>query len=210
MNVSSDNDALSQRLRDGGSIDTAELCQLNAALAAEAERAGLLDIAYEMHDSPIGPILLAATRAGLVRVGLPIEGGDAVLDQLSAKVSRRILIATRVPITTARRQLDEYFAQRLMRFDVALDWRLTGGFRRRVLDAAQDIPYGQTASYRDVATRAGNPKAVRAAGTALATNPLPIVVPCHRVVRSDGQLGAYRGGTDAKALLVAMEREAER
>ncbi|MHB8692784.1 MAG: methylated-DNA--[protein]-cysteine S-methyltransferase [Solirubrobacteraceae bacterium] len=210
MNITADSDALPQRLRDEVSIDADHFQRLTATLAAQADREGLLDIAYETHDSPLGPMLVAATHAGLIRVGLPLEGESAVLDELSTKVSRRILIASRPAITSARRQLDDYFAQRLTSFDVALDWQLTGGFRRRVLDAAREIPYGQTASYRDVATRAGNPNAVRAAGTALATNPLPIVVPCHRVVRSDGHLGAYRGGPDAKALLIAIEEEAVR
>ncbi len=129
-----------------------------------------------------------------------------MLDELARRISRRILIASRPAITTAHRQLDEYFAHRRMRFDVALDWRLTAGFRRQVLNAAGEVAYGQTASYRDIATRAGTPNAVRAAGTALATNPLPIVVPCHRVVRADGRLGAYRGGPAAKAALVALEQ----
>jgi methylated-DNA-[protein]-cysteine S-methyltransferase len=109
-------------------------------------------------------------------------------------------------VTQARHELDEYFEHRRTRFDIPLDWRLTAGFRRRVLDAAARIPYGQTASYAHVAAQAGSPRAVRAAGSALANNPLPIVVPCHRVLRSSGELGAYRGGSEAKALLVSLEK----
>jgi methylated-DNA-[protein]-cysteine S-methyltransferase len=143
-----------------------------------------------------------------VRVGLPAEDEDAVLDELARRVSVRVLHASRDALTHARRQLDEYFDGSRRTFDVALDWRLTRGFRREVLRATAQIPYGQTASYKQVATRAGSPGAVRAAGTALATNPLPIVVPCHRVLRSGGALGAYRGGPEAKAQLLTLERAA--
>jgi methylated-DNA-[protein]-cysteine S-methyltransferase len=208
MNIASDTHEIEQRLHGAASIDPGEWGRLTGELARRAEVEGLLDVAYERHDSPLGSLVLAATRDGLVRVGLPAEGEDAVLDELARRVSGRILVASRAEITNTRRQLDEYFAYRRTRFDVVLDWRLTGGFRRQVLNAARGIPYGQTVSYREVATRAGSPGAVRAAGTALATNPLPIVVPCHRVVRSGGQLGAYRGGAEAKATLVELERGA--
>jgi methylated-DNA-[protein]-cysteine S-methyltransferase len=177
-------------------------------LARRAEAEGLIDVAYERHDSPLGSILLGATAEGLVRVGLPAEDEDAVLDELARRVSVRVLHASRDALTHARRQLDEYFDGSRRTFDVALDWRLTRGFRREVLRATAQIPYGQTASYKQVATRAGSPGAVRAAGTALATNPLPIVVPCHRVLRSGGALGAYRGGPEAKAQLLTLERAA--
>lgn len=160
----------------------------------------------EGHDSPLGSIVVAATHDGLVRIGLPIEGEDAVIDELAHRISGRILHAPRTSINQARCQLDEYFELHRTQFDVARDWQLTGGFRRQVLAATAEIPYGQTASYRDVATRAGSPRAVRATGTALATNPLPIIVPCHRVLKSSGQLGAYRGGPEAKAQLVELER----
>lgn len=174
-------------------------------LAARAAAEGLVDVAVQRHDSPLGTLLIGATEAGLVRVGLPAEDEDAVLDELARRVSARVLVAPRDSLTRARRQLDEYFAGRRRAFDVALDWRLTAGFRREVLLATARIPYGRTASYREVATQAGSPAAVRAAGTALATNPLPILVPCHRVLRSGGAIGAYRGGSEAKAALLRLE-----
>jgi methylated-DNA-[protein]-cysteine S-methyltransferase len=140
-----------------------------------------------------------------VRVGLPAEGEDAVLDELARRVSPRVLRAAREPVTRARRQLDEYFAGRRRSFEVPLDWRLARGFRREVLRATARIPYGRTASYREIAGEAGSPRAFRAAGTALARNPLPILVPCHRVLPSGGGLGDYRGGAEAKARLLSLE-----
>ncbi|CAN0481948.1 unnamed protein product, partial [Phaeothamnion confervicola] len=176
-----------------------------AGLGARAADEGLVDVAFERHDSPLGAILVAATELGLVRVGLPACDEDEVLDDLAARISPRILAGPRAAVTQARHELDEYFAGRLRDFAVPLDWRLTTGFRREVLRATARIPYGGTSSYRDMAIEAGSPRAVRAAGTALATNPLAIVVPCHRVVRSDGTLGRYGGGVDAKALLLGLE-----
>jgi methylated-DNA-[protein]-cysteine S-methyltransferase len=176
-----------------------------AALSERAEAEGLLDVAVERHDSPLGTLLLGATSEGVVRVALPIEDEDAVLDELAARISPRVLRGARAPLTDARHQLDEYFDRRRHTFQVPLDWRLSSGFRREVLRATAQIPYGATASYRDVATSAGRPLAVRAAGTALARNPIPIVVPCHRVLRAGGQLGSYRGGADAKAQLLTLE-----
>lgn len=196
---------IEERLRDAPAIDPQNWRRVTVTLAQRAETENLIDVAFERHDTPLGPIIVAATRQGLVRIGLPAEGEDAVLDELSRRISGRILQAPRPAVTQARGQLDEYFEQRRTRFDVALDWQLTGGFRREVLTATAEIPYGHTASYTDVATRAGSPRAVRAAGTALATNPLPIVVPCHRVLKRSGELGAYRGGPDAKATLIALE-----
>lgn len=176
-----------------------------ARFAARAVSAGLVDVAYEDHDTPLGPIRLGATRAGIVRVGLPAEDPDAMLEQLAREISPRILHAHNHALTAVRHQLDEYFAAQRRGFDVALDWSLTRKFRRLVLEATAQIPYGTTSTYRQVATDAGNPNAVRAAGTALANNPLPILVPCHRVLRSAGQLGQYRGGTAAKRQLLALE-----
>jgi methylated-DNA-[protein]-cysteine S-methyltransferase len=174
-------------------------------LSGEAERSGLVDVAFERHDSPLGTIIVGATSEGLVRVGLPAEDEDDVLQQLAERVSARVLRASRDSLTQTRRELDEYFGRDRRVFDIPLDWRLTSGFRREVLRATAQIPYGHTASYRDVATRAGSPGAVRAAGSALATNPLPIVVPCHRVLRTGGGLGGYRGGPEAKARLLSLE-----
>jgi methylated-DNA-[protein]-cysteine S-methyltransferase len=185
--------------------DPATWTRVQQELRARAEAEGLVDVAFERHDSPLGTILLGATEQGLVRVGLPAEGEDAVLEELARRVSPRILRTPRGTLTRAHHQLDEYFDGRRRTFDVPLDWRLAHGFRRDVLRATARIPYGRTASYRDVATRAGSPAAVRAAGTALATNPLPILVPCHRVLRTGGALGSYRGGADAKARLLELE-----
>jgi methylated-DNA-[protein]-cysteine S-methyltransferase len=197
---------IEDRLRGAASIDAESWRRVSLDLAQRADADGLIDVAYERHDSPLGSIVVAATNHGLVRIGLPIEGEDAVIDELAHRISGRVLRAPRTVLTQARRQLDEYFELRRTKFEVALDWQLTGGFRRQVLAATTEIPYGQTASYKDVATRAGSPRAVRAAGTALATNPLAIIVPCHRVLKSSGQLGAYRGGPEAKAQLVELER----
>jgi methylated-DNA-[protein]-cysteine S-methyltransferase len=174
-------------------------------LAGAAERSGLIDVAFERHDSPLGVIIVGATRDGLVRVGLPAEDEGAVLQQLAERVSARVLHASRDSLTQTRRELDEYFGGSRQAFGIPLDWRLASGFRREVLRATSEIPYGETASYRDVATRAGSPRAVRAAGSALATNPLPIVVPCHRVLRTGGGLGGYAGGLAAKTALLHLE-----
>jgi methylated-DNA-[protein]-cysteine S-methyltransferase len=179
--------------------------RVRASLVRRAGAEGLVDVAFERHDSPLGTILLGATPQGLVRVGLPAEGEDAVLEELALRVSPRVLRAPRDTLTLAHRQLDEYFEGDRRAFDVPLDWRLTAGFRREVLEATALIPYGTTATYRDVAARAGRPAAVRAAGTALGRNPLPIVVPCHRVLRTGGALGGYRGGSEAKARLLGLE-----
>jgi methylated-DNA-[protein]-cysteine S-methyltransferase len=194
-----------RHLRGAAQATSAAWERIRRDLATRADVEGLVDVAFERHDSPLGSILIGATREGLVRIGLPAEDEDAVLDELARRVSARVLRASRDSVTRARRQLDEYFEGRRRAFDVELDWRLTAGFRREVLRATALIPYGQTASYRQVATRAGSPAAARAAGTALATNPLPILVPCHRVLRSGGALGAYRGGAEAKARLLTLE-----
>jgi methylated-DNA-[protein]-cysteine S-methyltransferase len=183
----------------------AEWQRVRDALAARAEAEQLVDVAFELHDSPLGRLIIGATAEGLVRVGLPSEQEGEVLQQLSDRVSRRVLRAPRPLLAQTRHQLDEYFEGTRRAFDVPLDWQLAHGFRREVLRATAEIPYGSTSSYRDVATRAGSPSAVRAAGTALATNPLPIVVPCHRVLRTGGALGAYRGGPAAKAALLELE-----
>jgi methylated-DNA-[protein]-cysteine S-methyltransferase len=178
--------------------------RLHARLVEQAEHEGLLDVSYRTHDSPIGPLLLAATPAGLVRVAFSGEDHDAVLGALAATLSPRIL---RAPdrLDDAARQLDEYFARRRRRFELPLDLQLAHGFRRTVLTHLRSIPYGETESYAAVAAAAGKPAAVRAVGTACARNPVPVVVPCHRVVRSDGTLGQYAGGPELKARLLEME-----
>jgi methylated-DNA-[protein]-cysteine S-methyltransferase len=169
---------------------------------AEAER--LLDVAYANLDSPFGPLLLAATPRGLVRVNLPNQDPEQALEELAAKVSPRVLEAP-ARLDEARRELDLYFAGKLTEFELAIDWALTHGFRGKVQRAINRIPYGQTRTYTEMARRAGNERAVRAAGTACGTNPIPIVVPCHRVLRSGGGLGGYGGGLPMKEALLELE-----
>jgi methylated-DNA-[protein]-cysteine S-methyltransferase len=181
--------------------------RLHDRLSAAAERAGILDVAYRTLDTPVGPLLLAATQAGLVRVAYTREGHERVLEQLATRVSPRVLLAPR-RLEPAAREIEEYFAGRRRTFDLPLDLRLASGFRRAVLDHLPEIGYGTTASYAAVAAAAGSPRAVRAVGTACATNPLPVVVPCHRVVRSDGTLGQYAGGVEAKRALLDLEAAA--
>jgi methylated-DNA-[protein]-cysteine S-methyltransferase len=183
------------------------LAMLRERLAAAADRDGLLDVAYRTFDSPVGPLLLAATEQGLVRVAFAGEGHDAVLQALADKISPRVLHAP-ARLDAATRELAEYFAGQRRRFDLPLDWRLSAGFRRTVLSHLPEIGYGHTASYAAAAALAGRPKAIRAAATACATNPLPVVVPCHRVVLSDGRIGNYRGGPEAKRILLTLEEAA--
>jgi methylated-DNA-[protein]-cysteine S-methyltransferase len=174
--------------------------------AARAEAEGLLDVAYTWTDSPIGPLLLASTPVGLVRIGFgTTEDSDVVLQDLADRVSPRVLEAPG-RLDEVRRELDEYFDGRRRQFDVALDWRLAAsGFRRRALEAIAHIPYGSVRTYREIAVDAGNPKAVRAAGTACGSNPIPVIVPCHRVLRTGGGLGGYGGGLDKKTRLLSLE-----
>lgn len=175
-------------------------------LAARADAEGLVEVAYTTHDTPLGTVTLAATQRGLVRLALPGAPLDGVLEQLAGGISPRVLELPR-RLDDARRELDGYFAGRRREFDLELDWTLIhAGFYRRVLRAAaRRLPFGATASYGEVAAWAGNPRAFRAAGTALAQNPLPIVVPCHRVLRAGGDLGQYGGGPEMKASLLRFE-----
>ena len=192
-------------LLDAFPVEGSDVDRLRARLTAAAEAEGILDVAYRTVDTPVGPLLLAATEQGLVRVAYPNQGHDAVLQALADRVSPRVLHAPG-RLDPVARQLDDYFAGRRQRFDVPLDWRLSTGFRSTVLHhLAIDVDYGHTASYAALAALAGNPKAVRAVGTACATNPLPVVVPCHRVVRSDGAIGNYAGGVEAKRTLLELE-----
>ena len=193
-----------ETLRNGLGVDPDRLGWLRHRLSAAAEANDLLDVAYRIVDSPVGDLLLAATDVGLVRVAFANENHDDVLQALADRVSPRILHHP-ARLDAAARQLDEYFAGRLHTFAVPLDWQLSTGFRATVLHHLTDIEYGHTASYGDVARLAGRPNAFRAVGTACATNPLPVIVPCHRVVRSDRTMGGYLGGTDAKAALLALE-----
>ncbi|WP_460359369.1 methylated-DNA--[protein]-cysteine S-methyltransferase [Mycobacterium sp. ZZG] len=184
------------------------LTRLHRSLAAAADADGILDLAYRTVDSPVGALLLAATPAGLVRVAFDVEIHDAVLARLAETLSPRILHAP-ARLDPVARQLDEYFGKRRTSFDLPVDLRLTGGFRRDVIEHLRGIGYGQCESYAQVAAAVGNPRAVRAVGTACARNPLPVVVPCHRVVRSDGGTGQYVGGPRAKTALLALEAAGE-
>ena len=188
-------------------VDEQAQRRLHDRLVAAAERDGILDVAYRTVDTPLGTLLLAATERGLVRVAYDRQSHEQVLQQLADRVSPRILLAP-ARLDPAAIQIEEYLAGRRTRFDLPLDFRLSHGFRRTVLSHLTEIGYGRTASYAAIAALAGNPKAVRAVGTACATNPLPVVVPCHRVVRSDGSAGAYVGGTDVKLALLRLESAA--
>jgi methylated-DNA-[protein]-cysteine S-methyltransferase len=173
-------------------------------LTDRAAAEGLLDVAYATVDSPFGRLLVAATPQGLVRIGLPAYDPEEALAELAARISPRVLEAPE-RLDEARRQLDLYFDGRLRKFELPLDWRLTSGFRERVQRAIAAIPYGETRSYAELARSAGSERAVRAAGSACGTNPIPIVVPCHRVLRSGGGLGGYGGGRPMKVALLRLE-----
>jgi len=187
--------------------EAAALDRLQARLADDAAREGVLDVAYRRVDSPVGPLLLAATPRGLARVAYAFEDHERVVADLAERLGPRVLHAP-ARLDTAARQLEEYFAGERRRFELDVDLVLSRGFRRTVLEYLRTIGYGETESYTEVAGHVGSPRAVRAVGSACATNPLPIVVPCHRVLRSDGTLGGYLGGLPAKALLLDLERAA--
>ena len=180
---------------------------LHARLVQQADDAGLVEVAYRTLDTPVGPLLLAATAQGLVRVAFEREGFDAVLAALATRVSPRVLEAPR-RLDEAAAELEEYFTGARRRFDLPLDRALSTGFREKVQRVLPRIDYGSTRSYKEIAELVGSPRAVRAVGTACATNPLPIVVPGHRVLRTDGALGGYIGGLDAKTALLTLERTA--
>jgi methylated-DNA-[protein]-cysteine S-methyltransferase len=184
--------------------DAGTLARLQARLERAAEAEGLLDVAYTTVDSPVGALLLAATPKGLVRVAYDIEDHDRVLDTLAQRLSPRVLRAPK-RLDAAARELDEYFGGRRQAFDLPLDLSLSRGFRQLVQRHLPEIGYGQTRTYGQVAALVGNPKAVRAVGTACATNPLPLVVPCHRVLPASGGPGRYVGGPAAKATLLTLE-----
>jgi methylated-DNA-[protein]-cysteine S-methyltransferase len=187
----------------------------NADAAAQAEQAaehlrtriaeeGLADVSYSSIDSPFGTLLLAATKRGVVRLAFPEEDVDLVLDGLAQRLSPRI-VESSAPLERARRELDEYFAGGRREFKLALDWALIGPFGQRVLRVTSAIPYGGVLSYAEVASDAGSPRGSRAAGSALGANPIPIVIPCHRVLRKGGALGGYAGGLDRKRWLLELE-----
>jgi methylated-DNA-[protein]-cysteine S-methyltransferase len=195
-----DGDDLGERLRR---VDTTNVAALVDTAVRRADAEGLVDVGWVVEDTPVGPLTLAATPAGVVRIGF--GGGERVLEELASEVSPRVV---RLPgrLDEVRRELEEYFAGRRRRFDVPVDRRLSRGYRRTVLEAlSREVPYGHTVSYQELAERTGNPKASRAVGSAMATNPIPIVVPCHRVLRTGGALGGYGGGLDTKVWLLRHE-----
>ncbi len=172
--------------------------------AARAAEEGLLDVAYALVDSPLGTLLAVRTKRGLVELAYGGEEPDSMLEELSAKLSPRVLEAP-AKLDDVRRQLNEYFEGKRTQFDVPLDWSLSKGFTQRILQATPKVPFGELATYRDVATKAGNERAVRAAGNALGSNHMPIVVPCHRIIRTGGALGGYTGGIERKEFLLRLE-----
>jgi methylated-DNA-[protein]-cysteine S-methyltransferase len=198
--------------RDGGSQASGGAAAASAAAAHGAAQRlseriaeqGLADIGYAPVDSPFGKLLLAASEQGLLRLAFPEEDVDSVLERLAARVSPRIVEAP-ARLDPIRRELDEYFEGRRHEFELALDWTLVGPFGRRVLSAASQIPYGNVLTYTEIAAEAGSPRGSRAAGNALGANPIPIVVPCHRVLRGSGALGGYAGGLPRKQFLLELE-----
>ena|SRR5215210_450688 len=199
---------LSKMLRQTPS-DT-DLDRAIQGMLSHAERDGLIDVAYAEVDSPFGKLLVARTDRGVVRLALPTERGqqrsrDVVLKELATIVSPRVLESPKA-LDHERRELDDYFEGRRRKFDVPVDWSLTTpGFRSRALHAVAHIPYGKTKTYTEIAKEAGNPRASRAAGTACGRNPVPLIVPCHRVVQSGGGIGNYGGGPEMKRALLDLE-----
>jgi methylated-DNA-[protein]-cysteine S-methyltransferase len=175
------------------------------ALRERAAAEGLLDVAYSTADSPFGTLLLAKTPRGLVRLGLPGEDAEAMLADLAGRISPRVL-EDPARLDEERRELDDYFAGRRHAFELPIDWQLSHGFLLRARQGIAAIPYGETRTYTDLARGAGNERAVRAAGSACSRNPIPLVVPCHRVLRSDGSLGGYAGGLEMKERLLELEQ----
>jgi methylated-DNA-[protein]-cysteine S-methyltransferase len=186
-------------------IPTLDPVRVTAELARRADAERLLDVAWATLETPLGPIAVFVTPRGLVRVAYDRENFAQVADEVAEQVSPRVLLAPR-RTDPVRRQLDAYFAKGRRAFDLPIDWTLVRGFNRGVLRATAAIPYGEMASYGDVAAAAGSPRAARAAGNALAGNPIPIVVPCHRVIHADGGLGGYTGGLETKRFLLRLER----
>jgi methylated-DNA-[protein]-cysteine S-methyltransferase len=193
-----------RRFGKAGAAFTDETGRFRDALAERAGELGLVDVAVASLDSPLGTLLVAVTRRGLVRIAYPEEDEARVLDELAARISARVLKAPR-RTDQVRRELDEFFAGRRRAFALSVDWALVRGFATRVLRATAQLPFGTTATYGQVASVAGSPRAARAAGNALGSNPIPIVVPCHRVLHADGGLGGYSGGLERKRYLLRLE-----
>jgi methylated-DNA-[protein]-cysteine S-methyltransferase len=184
--------------------DPALLARLHDRLESRATEDAALDVHYRTVDSPVGRLLLAATETGIVRVAFEREDEEAVLQSLADSIGPRILRTPR-RLDDAARWFDGYFAGAHDPFALPVDTRLARGFRLEVLGRLRDVPYGERLSYAALAARTSSPNAVRAVGTACATNPLPLVIPCHRVTRSDGSVGAYLGGPETKVRLLALE-----
>jgi methylated-DNA-[protein]-cysteine S-methyltransferase len=197
-------DDLERRLSASPVASALDLEALRGELARRAADDGVLDVAYGFADSPLGALTVIVTGRGLVRLSYSHESVDEQLDEVATHISPRILTSPE-RTDAVRRQLDEYFAGDRRRFDVPIDWRLVRGFAGNVLRATARIPFGAVSSYREVAAEAGSPNAYRAAGNALGSNPIPIVVPCHRVLHSGGGLGGYTGGLERKEYLLRLE-----
>lgn len=196
-----DSSVMGRPVRD----DPAYLELLTRRLTETADHEGILDVAYRTLDTPVGELLIAATPTGIVRVAYPVEDHDAVLQQLADTVSPRLLRAP-ARLEEAAAELDEYFTGRRQAFDLRLDWHLASDFRQLVLNhLRREVGFGRTASYAAIAAGIGHPTATRAVGGACATNPLPVIVPCHRVIRSNGAVGDYIGGVHAKQTLLDLE-----
>jgi len=187
-------------------LQPGEAAALAARTSARAADEGLAQIVYARVDSPVGQLVAVATPRGLARIAYELENGglDSILDDVALRLSPAIVEAP-AQLDNVRRELEEYFAGRRQEFDLALDWSLTTGFRRRVLQQCARIPFGLTSTYKEMAIAAGSPRAFRAAGGALGSNPIPIVVPCHRVLATGGGLGGYTGGLDRKRRLLSIE-----
>jgi methylated-DNA-[protein]-cysteine S-methyltransferase len=196
---------LEKRLAEAGArVSEPTTERMAAELRRHATESGLLDVAYAPLESPLGELLVAVTPRGLVRIAYPGEDAEQVLEELAAGVSPRILRAPE-RTDTVRRELDDYFAGRRRTFDLPLDWSMVHGFATQILRATARVPFGSVATYGQVATQAGSPRAARAAGNALHVNPIPIVVPCHRIVPASGGLGGYGGGQERKRYLLDLE-----
>jgi methylated-DNA-[protein]-cysteine S-methyltransferase len=194
---------IEQTLRDSAtSLPGGAAAELQQRLAERAARDGLLDVAYAEVDSPLGPLAVASTPRGLVR--LAYSPGDDFAEDLATKLSPRVLRAP-ARLDEVRRELDQYFEGKREAFEFPIDWSLTRGFFRKVLQETARIGYGSVGTYSEMARRAGSPRAVRAAGNALGSNPIPVVVPCHRVLRTGGALGGYTGGLERKEFLLRLE-----
>lgn len=202
--TNANNKAVERALKDAGTNHAGNLGRLNERLLARADSEGLIDVAYATMDSPYGELLVAATERGVVKLSLPNYTAEYALEQVAAGVSPRILESPK-RLDPVRRELDSYFEGKLERFSSKVDWTLAHGFTDRVLHTVARIPYGRTLSYGEVAEKAGNPRAFRAAGTACGANPVPLIVPCHRVVQAGGKPGNYGGGAAMKLALLEME-----